>query len=390
MSKRSLYKIIHTSAGTGWGETEQRILKESAWMEAQGHQAVIISPLKSPLYIKGRSHGLTVYPLSFKPLARIGEYGRIQQIFMTEKPFVVNSHGLADAQLALKAARKTGVQCRIMSHHQGTRIKKFWGCNTLYKKYSHYVLTDCESASRSIQHFFKLKNIRIFSVPCGIIEPQRLPGRQAARQKMALQLGLSQDTRFLGINGQCMPDIKTDFLLQFFTTLNAEIPHHLLVAMDAAHPLSNEAKTAIEKKTQKRIHFINPAIDNTATDIWHFYSALDCGIFFPKQHKKQRAQGIPLPILEAMYAQCPVVAPDRPGITDIIEPEKNGLLFSDGDIAQLLETVRQTVCHKTDGRERIRAAQRHVKKHHTITTMGRDILRLYRIHQARLEKRLMA
>lgn len=354
-------------------------------MEEQGHQVVVIAPLKSPLFLKARTHGLTTYPLSFKPLARLGEYGRIRQIFVTEKPFVVNSHGLEDAQLALKAARKTDVQCRIMSHHEGSPIKKFWGCKNLYKRYSHYVFTDCEATNRSLQQFFKLKNIRIFSIPCGIIEQNNLPRMEDARKELALRLGLPQDMHFIGINGWIPSDLNNDFILNVFNRIKNELPHHIVVALNASQPLSTEVKVSIEKKTQKRIHFIN-----TTNDIWHLYRALDCGIIIPKKNKRQSAQGIPLSLLEAMYAECPVIAPGRPGITDIIEDQKNGLLYKDGDTSQLLEAITQTVYKTTKAQELSRTAQNHVTKHHTIAAMGRDILRIYRIHQVKLEKRLMA
>ena len=116
---KTFYKIIHTSSRILWGNREKRILCESLWMQGNGHQVAIVAPGDSPLFHKTKQNGLTVYPMSFKPLARIGEYGRLKQIFAAEQPFVVNAHGKDDAKLALKAAQTMGVPCRIMSRHNG-------------------------------------------------------------------------------------------------------------------------------------------------------------------------------------------------------------------------------------------------------------------------------
>ncbi len=95
-------------------------------MKTNGHQVAIITPGDSPLFKKAKQNELTVYPISFKSLAGLGEYGQLKQIFDREQPFVVNAHGKGDAKIALKAAQATGVPCRIMSRHNGKRIKCTW------------------------------------------------------------------------------------------------------------------------------------------------------------------------------------------------------------------------------------------------------------------------
>ena len=47
-------------------------------MKENGHQVAVVTPAGSPLFEKAKQNGVMVYPISFKPLARIGEYGTVK------------------------------------------------------------------------------------------------------------------------------------------------------------------------------------------------------------------------------------------------------------------------------------------------------------------------
>ena len=155
---KTFYKIIHTSSRILWGNREKRILLESLWMKKNGHQVAIVAPGDSPLFKKAKKNGLMVYPMSFKALAGIGEYARLKQIFAGEQPFVVNAHGKGDAKLALKAAQTTGVPCRIMSRHNGIRVKNTWPNKKIYKTRCHYVFTTSKDSTAHLKQTFSLSD----------------------------------------------------------------------------------------------------------------------------------------------------------------------------------------------------------------------------------------
>ncbi len=374
---RSLYKIIHTTCRTGWGESEKRILDESIWMEQQGHQVVIIAPKDSPLFNRAREYGISVYGISFKKFSLTNEYSQLKQIFANEQPYVVNSHGRTDARMALKAAKKKGVACRIISRHTGVKARNTWRNKTLYKQLSHYTFTSSSHTMDLLKQVFKLKDMEIFSIPVGIVQPETLMPKPEARQELAKALDLAPATRFIGVLGNTIKGEGLN-IFKIFKQIRMDIPHHLIILAPETAALANEAEKLY---LRDRVHFMDPQ-----ENFWPFYRALDCGILTPALHKGDPLEGVPRALLEAMYSSCPVVSTKIGGVTDLIEHGVTGLLFDPHKPEKLAELILQILNREAATKEMTHAARNRVKKHHTIDAMGRNIIRIYRLHQVRLER----
>lgn len=74
------------------------------------------------------------------------------------------------------------------------------------------------------------------------------------------------------------------------------------------------------------------------------------------------------------------------GIRDIIEHEKTGLLFHPDNADDLAEKILETLQNQEITHTRAKTACDRVKKFHTIDAMCRDIIRIYRLHQVKLER----
>lgn len=64
-----------------------------------------------------------------------------------------------------------------------------------------------------------------------------------------------------------------------------------------------------------------------------------------------RVEGIPVVLMEAMSLGVPVIASDLPGVRELVEHDRTGMLFPAGDPAALAETIRSLA---VDGRLRER------------------------------------
>ncbi|WDP93185.1 MAG: glycosyltransferase [Desulfobacter sp.] len=351
-------------------------------MEEQGHLVIIIAPLNSPLYLKAREKGITVHPLSFQTLAQVGEYGRIRQIFANEKPFVVNCHGRADARIALKAAQKTGVPCRIITRHTGGALKNTWANRKIYKTLSHYVFTTANDTTRHLRDLFNLSEMEIFSIPDGISEPDGLPENDDARKNLAHDFGLPVDTRFIGILGK-VPEPKALAALFKAVKLSPRAASRHLVFFEKAENKNKErmAQLASELGMAGKIHHA----PGTEEDCWALYRALDC-LLFPEPPAVY--PGVPLGMLEALYAGCPVIGADCGGIRDIIAHEKTGLLFTPGHDSELAKMTEAALADETSAQKRAAVAREVAKNKYTMDAMGRDLIRIYRLRQVKIERRL--
>jgi glycosyltransferase involved in cell wall biosynthesis len=107
------------------------------------------------------------------------------------------------------------------------------------------------------------------------------------------------------------------------------------------------------------------------TDVPKFLSNLDVFILTSSW------EGLPLVILEAGAANLPVISSDLPNVREIIEDQKNGLLFKTGDVkflAQLIDNLAK------DDRRRIdlaKALQEKINSSFSVERMAEQYAKLY-------------
>ena len=382
---RAIYKILHTTCHTGWGGLEKRIFNESAWMRDNGHTVVIVAPKNTPLFLNAKSAGFKVYGVNFKPFGLLGDYGFLKRIFKNEKPDVVNTHGNTDAKIALYAAKKKQVPLRILSRHISAHVSNSWYNRLLYKRFCHYVFTTADYTTRHLQQVFKLSDMQIFSMPSGIRIPDDMPDKDRSRRSLAASLRLPEATRFIGFVGRVSEDKGVASILKAFQPLSHQFPDtHVVIVGDGTDQYIKFLKDLAKNlKLDNRIHFTG-----FQKNTWPFYRALDCKILPSKDVNGIPFEGIPQSLLEAMAAECPVVGSKSGGITDIIDHKKTGLLFDPENIQELTDRISETLHREESAGQRLERARDHVLKNHTIDAMGRNIIRIYRLHQVRQERQL--
>lgn len=382
---RSLYKIVHTTCQTGWGEQEQRIYNESVWMENKGHQVVIITPMGTPLFTRAKEHGFRVHGVSFKRFSSLKDYGQLKQIFKDEQPHILNTHSKADSNIALPAAKKTGVPCRILSRHISDPVRNTWNNRKIYKQLTHFIFTTSDYTTQHLQQVFKLKDMEIFSMPSGIIPPQDLAPKESARKALARDLCLDATTRFIGFAGTISKDREVDTILKALKLIQSQIPHHIAILGEGTPDCLAELKTlAKDLGIGEKVHFIG-----AKEDVWPYYRAFDCKVLAPGNKNKIPLEGVPLALLEAMYSSCPVIGSKTCGITDIIVDKKTGLLFDPQKPKNLADMILDTIANEAATLERVHQARELVRKKYTIDAMGRNIIRIYRLHQVKIARQYL-
>ncbi len=373
MKESSFYKIIHTTCHREWGGLEKRIFNEAVWMKEHGHELAFVLPKNTPLFDQLKKEGFRVYPMGFGRMKIFSNYRRLIKIFKTEMPDIVNTHGNADTKIALPAAKKAKVPCRILSRHITAHVRNSWYNRILYKKLSDYVFTTAEYTRQYLQKVFRIPDIEIFSIPSGIREPKALMDKDEARSLLARELGLDQDSRFIGFAGRICRDKDILTLVHAFGKVAPQINHHLVIVGDGNPAYRESLKKEVEKLGMgKKVHF-----PGFRQDVWPVYRALDCAVL------PSRKEGVPQMIIEAMHSQCPVIATKIGGITDIVEHERTGLLFEPGDVHELARHILFTLDQKKRTMERIARAKQLVQQKHTLDVMGRNIIRIYSLHQVR-------
>ncbi|MDZ7664291.1 MAG: glycosyltransferase family 4 protein [Desulfotignum sp.] len=370
------YKIIHTTCHTQWGGLEKRIFNEAAWMRNNGHDIIIAAPRDTPLFRQSRQNGFRTYGIDFKKSQIMSDYRFLRRLFANEQPDIVNTHGNEDSRIALLAAYRTQIGCRILSRHISAHVRTSWYNRLIYKKYATYIFTPSDYTTGHLKEVFNLNDRQVFSMPSGIIPPPALMPRNQARHQMIRELGLDPDTRFIGFVGRVSRANGVETLLKAFNLIARDVPGLHLVFTGDSRP---EYFQSLEQMAQamglpERIHFTGPR-----KDVWPCYRALDCKVASIDKDNSP-FEGFPRTLLEAMYCECPVIGAISGDIPDIIEHDRTGLLFDHNDATALSQQILRTLENPEATEQRVRTARETVEKHHTIDAMGRKILKIYQLH----------
>jgi glycosyltransferase involved in cell wall biosynthesis len=374
------FKIVHTTCHTQWGGLEKRIFNESVWMAERGHTVIIVAPKDTPLYNKSKEYGLSTFPVAFKRLGIIKDYLFLKTLFKNETPDIVNTHGNANSKLALLAARKAKVPCRILSRHISAHVNGSWYNKFLYTKLSNFVFTTAEYTTRHLQSVFKLKDIQIFSIPSGIMPPDELPPKNVARENMIFQFDLDKDTRFIGFVGRVSYDKGLSTVIEAFKRIQIRLPnyHLLIVGGGTDEHIKILHKQAKSLKIEEKVHFTG-----FKEEVWPYYRALDCKVLASRNINGIPFEGVPQALLEAMYSECPVIGSKSGGIQDIIDHEKTGLLFNIDHPGELADLIMQSITYADATKTRTQTARKLVEEQHTLNAMGKTILKIYKLHEIR-------
>jgi glycosyltransferase involved in cell wall biosynthesis len=373
----SHYKIIHTTCHTQWGGLERRIFNESVWMQKKGHQVLIVAPRNSPLFNQSRQYGFKTYGVDFKKSRMINDYKFLRHMFANEQPDIVNTHGNEDSRIALLAAFRAKIGCRILSRHISAHIRNSWYNRLIYKKYANYIFTTADYTTRHLKSVFKLTDKQIFSMPSGIVMPKSLLPKDEARHLLIRELGLGPETRFVGFVGRVSEAKGIVTLFTAFKKIADHMPmHHLVIIGDSTDTFFQDLKKmARDMALEERIHILGPK-----KDVWPYYRAFDCKVLASRDKNGSPIEGVPQALLEAMYCICPVIGSSIGGIPDIIQHGKTGLLCCSDDAIALSQMILQALIDTDAARHRAETAREQIEKHHTIDAMGKKILRIYTLH----------
>ncbi|MCP4021027.1 MAG: glycosyltransferase family 4 protein [Desulfobacteraceae bacterium] len=374
------YKIVHTTCHTQWGGLEKRIFNESLWMKQKGHTVIIVAPKDTPLYDRAKSEGFKTIAAGFRKLGIPKDYRLLKQLFHTEQPDIVNTHGNADSKLVLFAAWRAKVPCRILSRHISAHVKRSWYNRVLYTKFSNFIFTTADYTTRHLKEVFKLKDTQIFSIPSGIIPPETLLSREKARIRLTSELKLDGTPRFVGFVGRVSFDKGVSTVIEAFKRIQIRLPDHHLVIVGGGtdEHIKSLKNLASQLNIDHKTHFIG-----FKENVWPYYRAFDCKILASRNKDGIPFEGVPQALLEAMYSRCPVIGSKSGGIQDIIDHNRTGLLFSIDKPGELADTIMQTFTYKKSTGTRVQTACELVQKKNTIDAMGRTILKIYKLHEIR-------
>ncbi len=252
--------------------------------------------------------------------------GVVRDFLEDFQPDLIHSHHpflLGDA--ALREAYKEHVPL-VFTHH------------TLYERYTHYVPFDSSALKRmavrlatefcnlsslvvapseSVAELLKERGVetRVDVIPTGIDLDQFCGGDG---ERCRRELGIPAGAKVTGHVGRLSPEKNLTFLAEAMKAVLAAEPEAVFLVVGGGES-EGELMTILRHEIERARVFVPGK--RMGPDLADAYAAMDCFVFA----SQTETQGIVL--AEAMAARLPVVALDGPGVREIVEDGKNGMLL---------------------------------------------------------------
>jgi len=201
-------------------------------------------------------------------------------------------------------------------------------------------------------------------IPSAVDLDRFRPGLDVSRLRTDLRL---DGKRVMVFTGRLVPHKGVDVILQALAELPKDV---VLVVIGAGPRLPSLVGLARRLGVEDRVRFC-PAVSDEELP---FFLALGHVFVFPSQN---RLEGFGLVVAEAMAAGLPVVVADMPGVREVIEPGREGLLAEPLLSSDLAEKVRLLLDDPALAQRMGRAARERAEARYALPVVVRALLSLY-------------
>jgi len=274
-------------------------------------------PLKSLPYKHRRFNFLNSYEL-----AKIFDAEKIEMCVVPKSDLL---------GLAILASKLSKVKPKIIFYQQMQSgiFKKDPYHNWIYKNLDGAIVLT-ERMKKMLMETTNISPSKVFVVPYGV-KWFNYYNQKAKKDENRKKYNLPEHYFLIGCIGRIEPKKGQDTLLEAFFLSN--LPNSMVIFAGSVddHKFFNKLKRfVLEKKLTDRVIFLQFTFD-----VPQLMSTFDC--FVVPSH----SETFGLVVLEAMAAELPVIATNSGGIPEIIDNNKNGLLFEPKDSMELARCLKK-------------------------------------------------
>ncbi|WP_339800262.1 glycosyltransferase family 4 protein [uncultured Marinobacter sp.] len=279
---------------------------------------------------------------------------------------IVHTHGYKSDILGLMAARIAGIKCVSTPHgfsgKVGFKLGAFIRLGTFMLRYFDAVAPLSEELSEDMARF-NVPKAKTHFIRNGV----DLKEIDQAMRDLSLNSALKEnDHRTIGFIGQLIPRKGIPDLLEAFDQLYQQNP-------DLKLQLLGDGRQRAELEAQAAAQQSAPGIEflGFRGDRLELLSRFDLFVM------TSSLEGIPRCMMEAMAVGVPVVAYDIPGVDQLVEHGKTGLLAPHGDKVALVACCQQVLDNSELAEALTRNARQMIDERYSAARMAREYEALF-------------
>lgn len=355
----------------------------TAKLDPTRYHSVLVAGREAPS--EGNMLGLAarhgVAPLIIESLGReLSPWGdwlslwRLYRLMRQTKPAIVHTHTAKAGTVGRLAALLAGVPVRVHTFHGHVfhgyfgpwKTRLFLGIERWLAKRT----TRLIAVSRQVRDDLLTLGIgsaaTVLAIPLGL-DLERFRGARARRGRLRAALGLATDAPLIGIVARLVPIKRHDLFLRAAKRVHEACPQARFVLVG-----DGELRDAVRGQISALGLEGTAIMAGWRDDLDEVYADLDVVALTSDN------EGLPVALIEAMAAGCPIVATDVGGVRELVRDGENGFVVPAGDEAALAARMIELLSAPERRAAMGQAAQERALADYSIERLVGDLDALYR------------
>jgi glycosyltransferase involved in cell wall biosynthesis len=349
-------RVLHVAESAGLAGGEAYLVRLATALDRRRFALTVVVPETGALTERLAALGVPTFvvPLHTR-LLNPRTLWMLAQVFRRERPMIVQSHGARTNVYTKIAARLVGVPVVLATVHNSLfdyevgalRRWLYVTAERLTGRLAHRVVAVSHAVGRDLVSRYRLPTEQVVVIQNGIDPAGFVPGRPPAAARA--ELGLSPETRLIGLVGRLARQKGPDLLVAALPTIVAAWPRLRCLFVGEGDLGSELRRQAAALGVASQCVFLG-----ARRDVADLMALLDVVVL------PSRSEGLPFALLEAMVLAKPVVATRVGGNPEVVEDGRTGLLVPPEDPAALAQAVlflldrpAEAVAMGRRGRERV-------------------------------------
>jgi glycosyltransferase involved in cell wall biosynthesis len=363
-----LLKVVHVVLSLDVGGLERNVVNQvRQGIRLNQNNTVVCLDSPGMLASQVESLGGRVISMQKPPGLRWKLFGKLQALFSELRPDVVHTHQLASLLYAGRAARRAAVPLVIHTQHGKedlTQRRRGRWLGRVAGRYCQRFYCLTEDMAETVRANWIVSSRKIKVICNGIdSEPFRSRVDTAAIRR---SLGIPEGVPVIGTVGRLADVKRQDLLIYAFAKVRDRHPKaHLLIVGDG--PLKEQLMALAESlHISPYLHFAGYRSDTAA-----------CYQLMSVFALSSRTEGLPQAAIEASFSGIPVVASRVGGLPELVNEERTGLLFEEGDASGLAAALDRILSDPIWARSLAQAASAKVQSRFEVSRMADEYHQYY-------------
>jgi glycosyltransferase involved in cell wall biosynthesis len=260
------------------------------------------------------------------------------------RPDIVHTHNTQAFVEGSIGARLAGVKRVIHTDH--ARLfpdkRRYILAERAVSLFAERVVAVSDHTSEDLRKHVRISPSKLLTIPNGIVSSRYQIRVDRSRKRR--ELGIAADAPVLGIGARLVEQKAHGVLLQAVQQLKERFPDIVLMICGEGHLEAELRRCAADLGIEENVRFAGVRLD--MPELLQIFDVYVLPSYW---------EGLPMALLEAMAAGCPVVASAVGGVPTAIVNGENGTTVAAGSVAELAEGVADLL---TDPQKRARYIER--------------------------------